>query len=193
MTLQSETPETAARAQKETPSFRALSPGAFYFIVILVFAADQISKHWVQRVLAWEQSRPIIGDAFLLTLTQNTGGAWGILPHGNSLFIAFALFAVFALFLAYYRMPHVTLHVGGAFALALGGALGNLVDRLRYGYVVDFFHAKIINWPIFNIADSAISLGILLLMVHLIRTSREEAAEEGSGKREEGREDPTPI
>ncbi|MCS6776850.1 MAG: signal peptidase II [Chloroherpetonaceae bacterium] len=154
---------------------RALRPFAFYLIVALVYVADQASKHWVQRLLAWEQSRPVFGEAFVLTLTRNTGGAWGILPRGNTLFIVFAVFAVIALAVAYYRMPQLDLHVGTAFALALGGALGNLTDRVRYGYVVDFFNARFINWPVFNVADSAISLGIVLLAWHLIRTARQEA------------------
>jgi signal peptidase II len=189
-----ETLETNSSAQSAPTQSRALRPFAFYFIVCLVFAADQFSKHWVQQMLAWEQSRPILGDAFQLTLTQNTGGAWGILPRGNSIFIMFALFAVCALFLAYYRMPHIGLNVGAAFALALGGALGNLTDRLRYGYVVDFFHAKIINWPIFNIADSAISLGIVLLLFHLFRSTREEGErEKAKGEsREQGQEPSLP-
>ena len=80
-------------------------------------------------------------------------------------------------------MPYISLHVGTAFALALGGALGNLTDRLRYGYVVDFFHAKIINWPIFNIADSAISLGIVLLMLHLFFSPHEDGAKEPAEQR----------
>lgn len=178
MTLEPETTHISPSARHAALPMRALRPSAFAFIVALVFFADQVGKHWVQRMLAWEQSRPIFGDAFMLTLTQNTGGAWGILPRGNSLFIVFAIFAVIALSIAYFRMPHLELHVGAAFALALGGALGNLTDRLRYGYVVDFFNARFINWPIFNIADSAISLGIVLLVFHLFRSAREETQTE---------------
>lgn len=153
---------------------RALGPATFYVIVLTVFAADQMTKAWMQKTLFWEQSRPIFGESFLLTLTRNTGGAWGMLPHGNSLFIGFAIAAVFALLFAYYRMAKVELFVGAAFALALGGALGNLLDRLRYGYVVDFFEARIIHWPIFNVADSAITLGIVLLLWHFFRAARTE-------------------
>lgn len=158
---------------------RALRTVTFYLIVLMVFAADQVSKQWVQQKLLLDESRPIFGQAFLLTLTHNTGGAWGLLPQGNVIFIAFAVLAVVALIFAYHWMRRVDLLVGAAFALALGGALGNLLDRVRYGFVVDFFYAKIIHWPIFNVADSAISLGILLLVVHFIRSAREES-ESGS-------------
>jgi signal peptidase II len=154
---------------------RALRPVVFYLIVLVVFCSDQVSKLWVQRTLIFSgPSRPVLGNAFLLTLTQNTGGAWGLLPRGNMLFIAFAMLAVVALLLAYHNMRSVDLFVGTAFALALGGALGNLLDRLRYGYVVDFFEARIIHWPIFNVADSAITLGIVLLLIHFARSAHEE-------------------
>ena len=83
-------------------------------------------------------------------------------------------FAIVALLIAYHRMQRIELFVGTAFALALGGALGNLLDRLRFGSVIDFFNVKIINWPIFNVADSAITVGIILLLLHFVRTSREE-------------------
>lgn len=156
---------------------RALRPTSFYLIVLMVLLADQFSKAWIQKGMTFGQSRPLLGDALRLTLTQNTGGAWGLLPQGNHWFIAFASVAVVALLVAYHRMPKVELFVGSAFALALGGALGNVTDRIRHGYVVDFLHAKFINFPVFNIADTAITFGIVFLLLHLIITSREEAAE----------------
>jgi len=155
------------QVQPEAHPVRALRPVYFYLIVSIVFFSDQLSKHWVQTHLIPEgPSRPIFGSAFLLTLTHNTGGAWGLLPRGNPLFIVFAIVAAITLLYAYHRMLHVDLLVGTSFALALGGALGNLTDRLSLGYVVDFFDVRIIQWPIFNIADSAITLGITLLIIH---------------------------
>ncbi len=151
---------------------RALSPAMFYLLVALVFVSDQVSKAWIQGRLGYEESLPILGNAFTLTLTHNPGGAWGTLPSANRFFIVVAGLAAVALLVAYHRMKRVELFVGGAFALAMGGALGNLLDRLRYGYVVDFFDARIIHWPVFNVADSAISLGIVLLMLHFFRASR---------------------
>jgi signal peptidase II len=161
-----------------TPSHftvRELRPTMFYIIVVLVFVSDQLSKAWIKNMLpARGGEMPILGNAFLLSLTYNRGGAWGVLPQGNGLFIAFAAFAVIALLVAYHRMKRIELFVGTAFALALGGALGNLLDRLRFGSVVDFFYIKIINFPIFNVADSAITIGIFLLLIHFLRTAREE-------------------
>ena len=177
MTIGTDHTSPLANSAQREPIVRCLRPSTFYVIVALVFVCDQLSKAWVRDQFhnVWGQSRPLIGNAFALTLTQNTGGAWGLLPQGNLIFVGFAAVAVIALLFAYHRMQRIELLVGGAFALALGGALGNLLDRLRFGYVVDFFDARIIHWPIFNIADSAISLGIMLLLLHFLRSHRVES------------------
>jgi signal peptidase II len=158
------------------PKDGGLRPLYFYLIVALVFIGDQLSKAWVQNTMRFGDYRSVFGHAFMLTLTKNPGGAWGILPTSNTSFIAFAAVAIVALLFAYHRLARTDLLVSAAFALALGGAVGNLVDRLRFGYVVDFFDARIINWPIFNIADSAISLGIVLLLWHYLRSLRAETS-----------------
>ena len=170
-------PDTADPAPPRPPGETGLRPVVFYLIVLIVFAADQWSKARIQQMLGFEQSREVFGKAFLLTLTHNTGGAWGLLPHGNPLFIGFAILAAVALLFAYHRVARPDSLIAGAFALALGGAFGNLLDRLRYGYVVDFFEARVIHWPIFNIADSAISVSIVLLLIHFFRSARAGADE----------------
>ncbi|HEV2474664.1 MAG TPA: signal peptidase II [Chthonomonadales bacterium] len=166
-------PSIHNNAATGAPAGRALSPLYFYIIVAVVFVTDQLSKLWVTHSLKPESPVWLVPQAFGLTLTHNTGGAWGLLPEQNKLFIGFAALAILALLYAYHRMQRVDLLVGAAFALAMGGALGNLLDRLRLHYVVDFFEARIIRWPIFNIADSAISLGIVLLLAHFLLTSRQ--------------------
>ncbi len=168
-------PDTTESLAPRPPVETGLRPFTFYLIVLIVFAADQWSKAWIQKSLGYEQSREIVGQSFLLTLTHNTGGAWGLLPHGNPIFIGFAFVAAAALLFAYHRVARPDSLIAGAFALALGGAFGNLLDRLRHGYVVDFFDARIIHWPIFNVADSAISLSIVLLLIHFFRSARADA------------------
>ncbi len=147
-----------------------LRPAFFYSTVLIIFLGDQASKAWIQKAMGFGMTRPIIGDAFQLYLTQNRGGAWGVLPSGNKIFIVFALIATIALVYAYHKLARRDVLIGASFALALGGALGNLLDRIRYGYVVDFFYAKIIQWPVFNVADSAITVGIVLLLWHYARS-----------------------
>ncbi len=162
-------------APAHRPASSGLRPLYFYLIVILVFLVDQASKALIQRTMSFGEYRRIVGSSFMLTLTQNTGGAWGLLPTGNTLFVGFAAIAIVALLYAYHRIARGELLVASAFALALGGAIGNLLDRLRFGYVVDFFDVRIIRWPIFNVADSAISLGIILLLLHYFQSMRVEA------------------
>ncbi len=147
-----------------------LRPALFAVITGMVFVCDQMSKYWAQQHLSIA-SVPIFGHAFMLTLTHNHGGAWGVMPRGNLFFILFAILAGCALIAAYLRTGR-ELTPGAAFALALGGALGNLLDRVRLGYVVDFFDIRIIHWPIFNVADTAITLGIALLFAHFMRSSQ---------------------
>lgn len=149
---------------REDTKEHGLPPFTFYLTVFVVLLADQISKLWVVQRMKFGEDIPVIGNAFTLTLAQNTGGAWGILPSGNQFFIGFAVIATSVIIYAYHRFAHKDWVVAWAFALALGGALGNLTDRVRLGYVVDFLHARIINWPVFNIADSAITIGIILLI-----------------------------
>ena len=157
-----------------------LRPLYCYIIVVLVFVTDQLSKALIQKSMTFGEYRHVFGSNFMLTLTQNTGGAWGLLPSGNRVFVGFAAVAIVALLYAYHKIARGDLLVGSAFALALGGAVGNLLDRLRYGYVVDFFDVRIIHWPIFNVADSAISLGIVLLLLHYIRSMRADWAARNS-------------
>jgi len=168
-----ETGTTSFDTLVDSPTVRrdanGLRPHIFLITVLLVLAADQVSKAWMVRSMYLNDTRPIFGQAFRLTLTHNTGGAWGYLPRGNGVFTVFAAVAIVALVLAYQRVGRQDLQVGAAFALAMGGAAGNLLDRIRLGYVVDFFDARIIHWPVFNIADSAITVSILLLVWHFLR------------------------
>src|SRR5947207_15989423 len=86
-----------------------LRPAYFYMIVAFVFLADQISKAWIMRTLALQESRDVFGKAFALTLQHNAGGAWGILPKSNVVFIVFAAVAILALLYAYHRLARTEL------------------------------------------------------------------------------------
>ncbi len=148
-----------------------MSRFGLYCLALLVFLADQSSKSWVVRAHSrWpEEGREIIPGFFTLTFSVNTGGAFGILPHGTQLLAAAAAIAAIAI-VAYSvraRMPLPRL-LGIALALPLGGALGNLWDRVSLGHVIDFLdlHAGANprwDFPIFNLADSAICIGVGLL------------------------------
>ncbi|MDP2659152.1 MAG: signal peptidase II [Dehalococcoidia bacterium] len=134
-------------------------------IAIVVIAADQLTKQWVTSNLAVGQSLPE-GAAVRLTYVVNTGAAFGILPQ-YSVYLVLIAFLVIGMVFFYQRyLPGERLLVKASLGLMLGGALGNLIDRLRYGFVVDFVDVRV--WPVFNLADASISVGVCLLAFFLI-------------------------
>ena len=143
---------------------------ALFLIAVLLVAADQLSKLWVRSTLAIGQSIPETGF-FRLTHIQNTGAAFGLF-HGQSFSLTIVGLIGTAVLLLYiflipYRFPHLDSRLSKpALALVLGGTIGNLIDRLRYGYVTDFIDISI--WPAFNIADSAITVGIIIFAYSLL-------------------------
>lgn len=131
-----------------------------FIIVILIFSLDQLTKFIVSRTLALNQSIPVIKNIFHLTLIHNKGAAFGILRNQVPLFIFTSIFAI-VLIISGLKKKGAKSSYTIALSLILAGALGNLVDRLFLGYVIDFLDLGI--WPVFNIADSAISIGAVLL------------------------------
>ena len=135
---------------------------SFYLIILLVIALDQATKVWATASLRPLGMEPLVPGLLNLTYVRNTGIAFGMFA-GQGLLVA--LFMIALGVAAYYfsrgldwsgREPNI---VGGCL---LGGALGNLVDRWRLGYVVDFFdvHLGAYHWPVFNVADSLICLAV---------------------------------
>lgn len=134
---------------------------------------DQISKWAVEASMELYESIPIVGHWFGLTRTMNTGAAFSMLQNGGVIFIVIA--AVVTAVILYYgpRLPEHDRASRVALGLQLGGALGNVIDRLRQGYVTDFLHLKIpeigFDWPVSNIADICIVSGVILLIVLSLR------------------------
>lgn len=124
-------------------------------------ALDQGTKWAAHAWLASARSLPVIPGIFHLTYVQNTGAAFGIFRGLPGLFILLALAISGWLILELTRRNHPPL-IRLGLALMLGGAVGNLIDRVRLGHVVDFLDLRI--WPVFNVADSAITIGVGLLM-----------------------------
>jgi len=138
-------------------------------IVFLVVGSDQITKHLISQIISPRESIIIVKNFFYLTLVHNTGVAFGMFKNQTIVFIVISIIAiVLILYNMFYQKKYRKLHKLDlvAFSLILGGALGNLIDRLRFGYVIDFLDFRI--WPVFNIADSAITIGIILLIITCI-------------------------
>jgi signal peptidase II len=141
-----------------------------FLIVSIILSLDLITKFLASQNLLLNQSLPLIKGFFYLTLIHNRGAAFGILKNQTALFIFTSLLAVVLIYSSLKKnksYKKLTL-ASVSLAFILGGALGNLIDRLFLGYVVDFLDFRI--WPVFNIADSAITIGAILLGWCILKT-----------------------
>lgn len=149
--------------------------------VLLIFCLgilllDQWTKSMVIQRLPLYQRVEVIQGFFNLTHVRNTGGAFGIFGGekggvGSLLFVVVSLLAIGAIIFLFIKIREGEKALALSFSLVLSGAIGNLIDRLRYGEVVDFldFHLSTYHWPAFNVADSAICIGIGLMALELFR------------------------
>lgn len=134
-------------------------------IAAVIVALDQLTKAWVTSFLAPGQSVNVIGDLIRLVHGQNDGGLFGLL-RGQALPFALVSLVVVGLIVAYHGRSGRSSYLSITLGLLLGGAIGNLIDRIRLEHVVDFVDAGIgtLRWYTFNVADAAISFAILLLL-----------------------------
>jgi len=153
----------------------------FYLIALAIVLTDQATKAIVVRTMRLGQSIPIVPGYFDLTFVLNPGAAFSLLATlpekiRNPFFIAISVAA--AILIIVYRTRHLHGHrlASVSLGLILGGAVGNLIDRIRYGVVVDFLDAHVhqYHWPVFNVADSAISVGVTLLLLEMFLEWRRE-------------------
>ena len=139
-----------------------------------IYMVDQTTKAWAVRTLRHRDDLTIIPGFFDLIYTENPGIAFGQLQgtgaFGRWFFVGLAAVAAVAVFYYFLRTPRDDDRVLGACALVLAGILGNLTDRARFGYVVDFIalHAGQYHWPNFNVADASICIGAMLLAYDLV-------------------------
>jgi signal peptidase II len=148
----------------------------YVVIAALVVVFDQLTKMLVDHFMNLHESRLLVDGLLRLTYVQNRGAAFGILseadlPYQSLLFAVVSLAALGAIAAYAWRLPARSRLPQTALALIMGGALGNLLDRARLGYVIDFVDAYwgVHHWPAFNVADSAISIGVVLLVVDILR------------------------
>ncbi|MEW5958612.1 MAG: signal peptidase II [Chloroflexota bacterium] len=137
-------------------------------VAALVFALDQASKYLVLQFIQKEASWtlfPALARLFRLTYITNTGAAFGIFPQLGGTFMLVAVMVIVAIILFHHHLPIENFWVRFSLGLQLGGALGNLLDRIRHGHVIDF--VDIGFWPIFNLADLSIIAGVTILAYFL--------------------------
>ena len=136
-------------------------------ILVIILVLDQLSKILVDSKMALGQSIPVIDGFFHITYAHNTGAAWSMLEGKTMLFALIALIAIIVMFYFYRNLKPTEVLVRWGIILMMAGAAGNLIDRVVYQYVRDFFDFIIFNYdfPIFNIADMSLCIGVGLIIL----------------------------
>jgi signal peptidase II len=158
--------------------------GLFLIIAAFVVALDQISKLWVRSYLDSYETIPLVG-CLSLTNVRNTGSAFGLFANQVFLLTVVAIVVLVAILLFYRYFSRSNILGISALGLVFGGAVGNLIDRLRFGYVTDFVDVRLwrdFHWPAFNVADSAITVGSIMLVIFIFLAFRkEDGSSSGAG------------
>ncbi len=141
----------------------------YYLVILALIAMDWLTKHWIQSSMALNDTIPVIDGIFHITYIQNRGAAFSLLEGKQALLLTVtgaALILIVACLAWAHRKRAV--HPVGLWAMALmaGGGLGNFIDRVRLGYVVDFLDVRV--WPIFNVADIAVCCGCALMLFYVL-------------------------
>ena len=134
----------------------------FFLVPFLVYVLDRITKVLVVKNIVQDQSVALIPNIFHITLVYNNGTAFGLFKDQNTplLWLSLAVI-IFIISYIWKKGRDTSWSISLSLGLILGGALGNLTDRIRLGYIIDFIDFRI--WPVFNIADSAITIGLIIL------------------------------
>ena len=141
------------------------------FLSLPLYALDQLTKQWVVRSISPYDARLVISDFFNLVNVTNTGAAFGSFKGNNTFFVIISVIALVVVTVLLMRPRRSDRWRDVSLALLLAGILGNLTDRLLYGHVVDFLlfnlHIRYADpWPAFNVADSCISIAVVLFVIH---------------------------
>ena len=132
---------------------------------LIIVLLDQLTKFLIRKNLQLNESIPIIKNIFHLTYLKNTGSAFSLFQGYNLFFIIFSVIVIISTFYFIKKIKESQKLMQFAAGLLLGGTLGNLIDRIIYGRVTDFIDFRI--WPVFNIADSAVTISVILLIILL--------------------------
>jgi signal peptidase II len=148
-----------------------------FLISLPFYALDQLSKQLVLRLIRPYEARIIVPDFFSLVNVTNTGAAFGSFKGNNTFFIVVSIIALVVVTVLLVRARSADAWRDLSLALLLAGILGNLTDRLLYGHVIDFLlfnlHIRYADpWPAFNVADSCISIAVVLFIIHSFRRQK---------------------
>lgn len=149
----------------------------FYLTAFVVLIIDQLTKIFIQSSFSLNEIRPVIPRIFSLTYIINPGAAFGILRYQTGILVTLTLGVIMAVIIYRKEIPFQPKALRWGLSLGLGGALGNLVDRLRLGGVIDFIDFHV--WPVFNVADMAIVIGVTLIIISSIHAELREKRKRG--------------
>lgn len=142
---------------------------AIYFLCsALVIGIDQWVKYWVVSNIALGETKEFIPNILSLTFIKNTGAAWSILEGKRGFFIIMTIVAVAAVTYLLFRYRKDNKFLTFGLSLILAGAIGNFIDRVRLHYVVDMFQTDFMNFPIFNVADVSLCIGVVLVFIYTV-------------------------
>lgn len=154
---------SGGRGEEKTPS---LARGIFLLLAGFILLADQLTKFLAQTTLIPGISRPVINNFFHLTLVENQGIAFGLFQGADKILLIIITLSIAILIAVGFRVSPLHVKTQWGIGLILGGAAGNWIDRIRFGAVIDFLDFRI--WPVFNVADSAITLGVGIFLLELL-------------------------
>ncbi|MGX6442017.1 signal peptidase II [Neobacillus sp. K501] len=147
----------------------------YYLIAFFIILLDQVTKWLIVTKMYLGESIPVIDNFLYITSHRNRGAAWGILQGQMWFFYLITTIVIIGIIYYIQKAAKGKLLLGVSLAFMLGGAIGNFIDRVLRKEVVDFIHTYIFsyNFPVFNIADSALVIGVILLMLQMLREERE--------------------
>ncbi|MET3288191.1 UNVERIFIED_CONTAM: signal peptidase II [Brevibacillus sp. OAP136] len=144
----------------------------YYLYALAVILLDQLTKYAIVKNMVQGESIPLIDNVFQLTSHRNMGAAFGILQNQRILFIIITLAVVTGIIVTLFRIGRTQPRISLGLSLVLGGAIGNFIDRALNGQVVDFLDFVLIHFPIFNVADAAITIGVVILLLDIFFDSK---------------------
>lgn len=140
----------------------------YYIIAMILIGLDQLSKYLTVQEIALGEVVPVIPNVLSLTYIRNSGAAWSILEDQMIFFYVITVVVVGALIYFLHTEGKKSPIASTGIAFIMGGAIGNFIDRLHLKYVIDMIRLEFINFPIFNVADMALTIGVIILIGHIV-------------------------
>ncbi len=184
---------TAPEKNKDTKSRRSLYAKILCFgLMVFAVVADQITKLIVLEHMTLGEEIPLWRGVFHWKYIQNRGAAFGMLADRREVFLVLSTVAIIALLVYLFRTRTTRFWWLSSIGMIVGGGIGNMIDRIAYGYVVDFMYVKLINFAVFNVADCFVTVGAGILFFLMIRDIiKEERAEKAKKKAAKAADDAT--